>query len=28
MVAQALERGLHVVSADSIFKKYRVERIW
>jgi PIN domain nuclease of toxin-antitoxin system len=28
MVVQALERGLAVVSADPIFTKYGVERIW
>jgi PIN domain nuclease of toxin-antitoxin system len=28
MAAQALERGLAVVSSDAIFKKYDVERIW
>ena len=28
MAAQALERGLAVVSADPIFEKYGIERIW
>ena len=28
MAAQALERELTVISADPIFKKYGVERIW
>ena len=28
MAAQALERGLTIVSADPLFEKYGVERIW
>lgn len=28
MAAQAIERSLAVVSADPVFKKYGVERIW
>lgn len=28
MAAQALERGLHIVSSDPIFETYGIERIW
>ncbi|MCX6538000.1 MAG: type II toxin-antitoxin system VapC family toxin [Acidobacteria bacterium] len=28
IIAQALEDGLSVVSADKVFSKYRVRRIW
>jgi PIN domain nuclease of toxin-antitoxin system len=28
MAAQAIERGLKIVSADSVFERYDLERIW
>lgn len=28
MAAQALERGLHIVSSDAVFETYGIDRIW
>jgi PIN domain nuclease of toxin-antitoxin system len=28
LVAQALEEGLPIVSADAVFRRYGVQRIW
>lgn len=28
MAAQALERGLHIVSSDGVFETYGIDRIW
>lgn len=28
MAAQALERGMHIVSSDAVFDRYGIERIW